>query len=1428
MFYCSTYLFYVILLHSINALSDLYLYNTNEINTLQYHCFNLPIVEEISSISTFELISYCLNEQSFEFHIQPNGYNSNYSFIELSKRNITSDDLYSWFAPIDIIERYQSYLDELLPSSEGKEIFYNCTKERFGSMCQYEMKDIESMIDIINSMKSFYQNTKPFLHSLTCYISLQCYRGSSCLDWSEICDGKIDCLDGSFDEEYCSQIEINDPIYELMSEYDTVKSILPSVLIEDAKCRDLPLTSSCILGRQEKLFEELFSINDEYVSDDCWSAFKCILPIPDKFRSICNHFCERSECLEIINDECPPMFNIPIIPILFGNIYFAYEKSDSINFNSTNFQDPYICYNNSLYDKYFIDNQMVFFNHRKCYRIFISKFPSTSIRFFDLDYLQLIYNKFKSYMKSINYISHNDYPIIHCSNDNQILNMNNRFLHDGEFMYYLCNNDSQAKKHRIPFEMICDRNINLLPRLINGQNETDETECDSWSCNNIHTYCNGFWNCFNGDDELGCTKSLLLNSCSYDEYTCISIHTKQMICLSIKKINDRQIDCLDGSDEPIVCKENHCINITNLCENWNNSSMKNIRPELNFLSNNIISTSVQQSIQTHLCKQEKLNTKMIGKRFENKIECHRGYPIHIWLNHDESTYICFCPDSYYGKTCEYQNERVSLSFQIHSYSDSRQTPFEILIQLIDNTNERIIHSYVKFTYLFVRDCKIKFYYYLLYSTRLKDQNKIYSIHIDIYEKKSSNYRGSLYFPILNNFLPVHRLNLTIQIPPIDFNGKKCSKNQCIHGKCIKYSNNDKTFCQCYPQWSGQYCSISYSFNYKCSSDSKSLGIDAQNRSICMCPLYKFGRRCFLKDIQCQSNNTEICNNHGECIPTDLNRQLSYTCICSKGYNGDHCQYENNEINLSFEKKFHFLQTIFIHFIKTEKTFISNRITTFKTISSMKDLINIHWSISINLILIEDFKKNYYFIISQKLSFDKVKLNKQVKLTDRCLHLNELFNPTIVQYHFLHRIKYYQLPCQNSTLLCFYDNVYLCLCYKHNNGQYLTNCFLFNHTTKVNCSDENECTNGGQCFQLGSECLTKSTCLCHSCFYGRRCQFSTSGFSLSLDNILGYHIQPTINLIKQSNIIQISIILNIIFTLIGLINGLLTLITFKNKSLRQVGCGLYLLSSSITILIIVILFALKFWILIFVQISQISNRLFLQIQCITLDYFLRVFLHMDQWLNACVACERAITIIKSVRFSKRKSRKIAKIIISFILFFNILTFIHEPIHRHLIDEIDEDENEKRIWCTVTYSSSNLQTYNSFIHTFHFFAPFIINFVSALILVTKKSRQQSNIQIKRSFKGILRENYQEHKHLFLAPVLLVILALPRLIISYISKCMESINDSWLFLCGYFISFIPAMLTFLIFVIPSKFYKKAFHKTIIQYRRNIQRGYRCVFRV
>ncbi|CAF0995838.1 unnamed protein product [Rotaria sp. Silwood1] len=234
-----------------------------------------------------------------------------------------------------------------------------------------------------------------------------------------------------------------------------------------------------------------------------------------------------------------------------------------------------------------------------------------------------------------------------------------------------------------------------------------------------------------------------------------------------------------------------------------------------------------------------------------------------------------------------------------------------------------------------------------------------------------------------------------------------------------------------------------------------------------------------------------CQHGGQCILVDeyMISNQKYVCICSKGYIGNRCEIAENKIILSFENSIILTQSIFIYFIE----------------------------------VIND-------VVIQKTYKQSITITKMINPSDRCQHINELFNETFVQMHVIHRIKYYHLPCQNYSLnlSCFYDDF----------------------------QRQSVCENDGQCFQDTPDCPQRSMCICSACFYGTRCQFSSNGFGLS-------------------KIVKISLTLTIIFMIVGLINRILALITFKNKIICEVGCGLYLLGSSITILLTTIIFGLKF-------------------------------------------------------------------------------------------------------------------------------------------------------------------------------------------------------------------------------------------------------------
>ncbi|CAF3865283.1 unnamed protein product [Rotaria sp. Silwood1] len=105
----------------------------------------------------------------------------------------------------------------------------------------------------------------------------------------------------------------------------------------------------------------------------------------------------------------------------------------------------------------------------------------------------------------------------------------------------------------ISFQTICDGFVELWPVNIDGRNETDETECEWWPCNNTYTRCDGIWNCFDGADEVDCDRSHLIH-CPLQHHVCASPETNQLTCLPIQKANDGNIDCIGGTDESKKCR----------------------------------------------------------------------------------------------------------------------------------------------------------------------------------------------------------------------------------------------------------------------------------------------------------------------------------------------------------------------------------------------------------------------------------------------------------------------------------------------------------------------------------------------------------------------------------------------------------------------------------------------------------------------------------------------------------------------------------------------------------------------------------------------------------------------------------------------------------------------------------------------------------
>jgi hypothetical protein len=188
-----------------------------------------------------------------------------------------------------------------------------------------------------------------------------------------------------------------------------------------------------------------------------------------------------------------------------------------------------------------------------------------------------------------------------------------------------------------------------------------------------------------------------------------------------------------------------------------------------------------------------------------------------------------------------------------------------------------------------------------------------------------------------------------------------------------------------------------------------------------------------------------------------------------------------------------------------------------------------------------------------------------------------------------------------------------------------------------CDEQNACENQAQCFRDDPNCPTTFMCVCNECSYGSGCHISTRGFGLSLDSILGYHIQPNAPFTKQRLVIKVTIAIVTLMLISSLLSSILSILTFHNKKTREVGCGYYLFVSLYTSAITTIMFALKFCFLRVSQMSMITNRNYLTFNCIFMEFRLKILLSTIDWLHSFVGIERAIAAVSGTKFSGRTDR-----------------------------------------------------------------------------------------------------------------------------------------------------------------------------------------------
>ncbi|CAF1050070.1 unnamed protein product, partial [Adineta steineri] len=86
--------------------------------------------------------------------------------------------------------------------------------------------------------------------------------------------------------------------------------------------------------------------------------------------------------------------------------------------------------------------------------------------------------------------------------------------------------------------------------------------------------------------------------------------------------------------------------------------------------------------------------------------------------------------------------------------------------------------------------------------------------------------------------------------------------------------------------------------------------------------------------------------------------------------------------------------------------------------------------------------------------------------------------------------------------------------------------------------------------------------------------------------------------------------------------------------------------------------------------------------------------------------------------------------------------------------------------------------------------------------------------QTFVSVFMTQLKTQKEQYVTPVIIVLSSLPQIILSFSYACSE-LKQSWqryTLLTTYFLSYIPQMLGFILYVLPSKTYSEEFRQTLI----------------
>ena len=820
--------------------------------------------------------------------------------------------------------------------------------------------------------------------------------------------------------------------------------------------------------------------------------------------------------------------------------------------------------------------------------------------------------------------------------------------------------------------------------------------------------------------------------------------------------------------------------------------------------------------------------------------CNRGIP--IWT-HNQS-FVCFCPPQYHGDQCQLHSDRITFLTHVNythsNFAASTDTSIfhKFLVLLIsheklisrDEFNVRpateVLNHRKRTIYLFYsrspEDVKKKQERYFNRSNIISEQP--FSIRIEAYEMKL-NLRPRRFavwqYPIYFDYLPVHRLAPVLRfIPRTPDDLDPCLNVTCgKNAECYRVQNQRTDhLCLCKSGYFGENCSHSdakcgngyCSSNAVCLSQNKGL-MNGDEWPLCVCPLDRIGQRCELSLEKCSENP---CQNSGRCSPSLQPNE--YSCQCTEEYQGKSCEKTKPSIHLQLHHNVTVAyQAVVVQYLKIDFVSLELNIVGQRVFSEVPNTFRYFHDTptvpEIVLLKLYDSERSDIYILSLLTNQTSIRATTTITELNRC----QSTQPFLVT-HQNSAIKYHHVCRTHHELVCFFDDIYLCICEENHSR---AECFNYDHSNDK-C---HQCLANGRCLKGRND--SDFHCICPACHTGRSCQFSFDSFSFTLDQLFFADLLSPNSLIRHATYYSL-IIAPLLLFLLGFFNNTCCFVTFRRPRCLRNGIGHYLYAMSICNQLNLAFLALRLIHLTLNISSTYSSPALDNTLCKASIYLLATSTRLTYWLGSLVTIER-VYVALFVNGQWLKTPRIARRIIALAVMTVLTVSAYQLVFVH--SRISSDDG-KNAMCTITFLTDKQiwSKLHSAMTVIDSVGPFLINLVcivSIICLVTKKKMNatrgrdthspQSNVAPRQNRLHLLRTVLAENKELVIGPAFTLLpqlFSLPYFIASLTLRCqnLQGSGLRYLLTGSYFTTFIPPLTSFFLYISPSTFYSQEWRAT------------------